>query len=458
MRPHSLIAPISIFLFLAAVAVGAYYEKKAMLEHTVVQAMEVGDEKTVAYLVDSWPSPVHMRGPSLTSWRMLQTEPYAHAQLETRPFLVMPVYQGKPTPGDTVLIWAVDSGDLDLVRVCLGRGSDLDATGAWGETALHRAAALGFTKAAELLVERGANANARTVYSQTHVVNNADGGGPPPGLEIGNLVPPRDSTPLHLAISESPKSGIAEMLIARGADVRAVDQSKKTPLHLAARRDDPRIARLLLDRGADVEARDAGGSTPLSHARTLGVAQALVAAGADVNAPGWRGQTPIIHIALEGADDMVAFLLAQGADPLARNPDNLTALHFAADREVAEMFVAQGADVNAVDAEGKTPLHYMAMWGRFEAAKYIVGRGASARAADNGGRTPLHYLANSPNKAFAELLIENGADVNAKDKSGATPLKEFMSRRPTKAKLDDEADTEALRSFIDLLRRHGATE
>jgi ankyrin repeat protein len=77
-------------------------------------------------------------------------------------------------------------------------------------------------------------------------------------------------TPLHLA-SFFGHCDLAALLLDHGADVNARSRSERfaranTPLHAAAANRQVEVARLLLERGADVNARDGSGFTPLALA------------------------------------------------------------------------------------------------------------------------------------------------------------------------------------------------
>jgi len=72
----------------------------------------------------------------------------------------------------------------------------------------------------------------------------------------------------------------ASIVLAAGADFRALDAAGRTPLHLAAAWGMEANVLALLKAGASVRSRDAGLQTPLHQARTLAVVQALVQAGA----------------------------------------------------------------------------------------------------------------------------------------------------------------------------------
>jgi ankyrin repeat protein len=69
-------------------------------------------------------------------------------------------------------------------------------------------------------------------------------------------------TPLWSACYQK-KVAVAELLIAEGADVNAKNKEGWTPLHSAARFDFTALAKSLIDKGADVNAKDDSGWTPL---------------------------------------------------------------------------------------------------------------------------------------------------------------------------------------------------
>jgi ankyrin repeat protein len=81
-------------------------------------------------------------------------------------------------------------------------------------------------------------------------------------LNVKNV---RGSTPLHLA-AINPDGTAIRVLLAAGADVKAVDEEGFTPLHMAAFHRQADHALLLLEAGADVNAKTVSGRTPLSMA------------------------------------------------------------------------------------------------------------------------------------------------------------------------------------------------
>ena len=73
------------------------------------------------------------------------------------------------------------------------------------------------------------------------------------------------NTPLHAAVAGG-RTDVALLLIQRGAEVNARDSGRHTPLHIAAENGNAAVVEALLTHGADPHAVDAEDRTPLSRA------------------------------------------------------------------------------------------------------------------------------------------------------------------------------------------------
>ena len=78
--------------------------------------------------------------------------------------------------------------------------------------------------------------------------------------------------------------GIAALLVAKGADLRAKDGRGRTPLHIAAHYGHGEITRLFVAKGAPVNAGDNEGNTPLHYA-----------VKSDIWSEGWPGRKTTIE-------------------------------------------------------------------------------------------------------------------------------------------------------------------
>ena len=143
------------------------------------------------------------------------------------------------------LFEAASAGDLDrLVELLAYDPASVDAHSADGFTALHFAAFFGRPEAARLLVNHAADVDARGTGWMT-------------------------GTPLHSAASGS-HAEVVGVLVEAGADPNARQSGGWTPLHAAARAGDVASVTLLLASGADARAVNDEGASVLEMAQGSG--------------------------------------------------------------------------------------------------------------------------------------------------------------------------------------------
>lgn len=150
------------------------------------------------------------------------------------------------------------------------------------------------------------------------------------GLDL-NYDDPKNLPPLHIAASYG-YTKIANILLEKKADINKSDSAGQTPLHHAAKNDHIEIAELLLNKKADINAGDKSGLTPLHHAainNNIGIIKLLIEKGADINKLDNMHNTPLHYAAQNNHTKAVTLLLDAHAKRDSFNNHNKTPLDLA---------------------------------------------------------------------------------------------------------------------------------
>ena len=203
--------------------------------------------------------------------------------------------------GATPLHLAVDRGYQKIAELMLEHGADVNARDKSGAAPLDEAAVRGYAALAGVLIARSAR--------------------------IDEENPERGATPLNEAAAKGNRP-IVELLLSRGADRNRRDRNGLIPLENAVRGRHLAVAELLLE-GVKPAALD-GLILEAALKGQTEIADLLIAKGANVNCRDKAGATPLHQAALKGNTDIANVLLQHGADPNAADGDGLTPLHDAA--------------------------------------------------------------------------------------------------------------------------------
>ena len=262
-----------------------------------------------------------------------------------------------------VNVWeAAATGNMMAIEQHVTAGTDVDAVDpATGSTPLNVAALLGQTGAAALLIDSGADVNAR----------NSDG-----------------NTALHTAAFFG-HTATVELLLEKGADANVQGQNLATPLDLVASTWNPDVEglyryvggllQLELDLGRIAAARPQITAILQKHSKISDTKDDIWSAAGGGDIEGIKRHMSI------GTD-------LNATDPFLGN----TPLHWAAifgRTEAAGMLIEGGADVNVKGRDGSTPLHASVFFGHTEMVKLLLGNGADASALNGSWQTPLDMVA-----------------------------------------------------------------
>ncbi len=390
--------------------------------------------------------------------------------------------------GMTALHWAVRQrrsvGDnaVTIARLLLDAGADVAAVNRQ-EDGMHPIHHCGEWMAtpdtADLLIERGADVNARAQKNRWTPLDYAVDRNRMRMIEYfrarggkrSSEIDRPDDTPARFlkAVWESDAQAVREMLAADAKLVEAVAPhpqwgGRPQSLHLTIERGDREMFDLLLDAGSPAagDNREYDGWSPLMlaiHWKRDDMRDELVRRGAPV------GLIPALML----GDD------ARVEDELRRNPwaihyaipNRGTPLHFARTRRAAELLLDAGVDMNHRDKYGNTALQAAVKLGdagrdvvalltqrggvlspvelartgdlrelqrraapdtdrgellfaaveagRVTVVRWLIRRGVDMNQPNDKGTTPLHAAAWQGRMPIVKLLVEAGADVHALD-------------------------------------------
>jgi ankyrin repeat protein len=307
--------------------------------------------------------------------------------------------------GASALMWALDS--IDIVRLLLDAGADVNAMSGFDRTPLTLAAAQpGSAPVVRLLLDRGATPGPAALASASLRGNaavvrlllaaGARDTGPAAIAALRSncrecldaIVGAQQVPPLRNAfISLLPPAGpgnpnALREAVDRGADVNVRDPKARTVLMRAAIVDTmpPEVVQLLIDRGADVHAKDPDGMTALGFARKLGntpVGDVLAKAGAAAS-PAGEPQLTFVHANTIGGAVRRSLPLLQR-----------TALQF-------------------YRKSGCVSCHHNSLTEMTVAAARRRGFGVDERSASEDLKTVVHDIETTPDQALQGIVIAGG--------------------------------------------------
>lgn len=259
----------------------------------------------------------------------------------------------------TPLFEAVRSEKKNVVAQLLKNKVRVDARGYNLETPLYTAAQLGNVDIIKMLIDHGANIEARLMQN--------------------------GRTPLYEATSEGHMKAV-ELLLQEGANIECKCEDGLTPLLEASRRGHEAVVQLLLQQGANTEVRTEEGHTSLSQAVKEGhiaVVRTLLKHGADVETPNSKNMTLLYQAAsCEGRAEIIRILLQYGANLEARDMNQRTPIFaavFKGHKENLEALLEAGSAIDSTDYWGATALLYAIRMKRESIFYYLLEKGASVR-------------------------------------------------------------------------------
>ena len=335
-------------------------------------------------------------------------------------------------PPDSPIADAAMREDIDAVRSLLREGAAVNVAQSDGMTALHWAAELGNVELVRLLVDAGADLEAPT--------------------RIGDL------TPLHIG-AEVGQSGTVRALLEAGANAESRNANGSAPLHFAAMSGSVEAVVALADYGADVNLREAKwGQTPLMFAASrnrVSAIEALINRGGDV---GITSKVVLLQrlsdqdkVANAVRDSVLSIYRAKSPDPetwaptLTQTQEALRAARAYEPVEPVEAWEVMRIDWDSAQTAGRAPtsqekagyqggltaLLHAVREGHPEAAIALLEGGADINQPSGGDlSTPINSAMINGHYDLGLELLKRGADPDmANYPSGITPLYAVINTR-----------------------------
>ena len=252
------------------------------------------------------------------------------------------------TDGTSALMAATLFGNAQMVQALIKAGADPNHAGVAGTTALMWA--VPDVAKVKLLLAGGANVNAKSESERT----------------------------AFLVAASYPRTvALLQLLLERGADLRAQDRAGANALALAVRSADVEVVRFLADRGLDPNALSAGARRAAFPRYDLPTVDYLMSKGLGsapdilVTAATWQPTETVARWIESGAN-----VNASNAAQYARTPLLTAVTSEAEGAETLKLLLDRGADPNARTTEGESALDWAIYKG--DRAKIAAARRSAA--------------------------------------------------------------------------------
>ena len=348
---------------------------------------------------------------------------------------VSDILSAQDISGATPLHEAVRYGRVDIARLLLSNGANVNAMDSIGKTPI----LLIIPNAVQqemypLLIQRGALVNPKDMYGDTvlHVATMADSPVNTLALLVSNgaVINERNKegvTPLSLAIETNHPAQV-KYYAQNGADIYAEDMEGNTPLTKALEADNIEILKMLITQ-QNISSTDSSGNTALhiavSNDAPIEYIRYLVDSGSDVNARNKNGDSVLFLTVQKNRRDAGDLLLEKNADIFATNTQNNSPLRLALTRggEVQDWLI-NSKTLNSTDGSGNRPLHYASEWHLNNAILSLIQKGAKVDAQNGNGESAVYSAVKGGDgsPSTINVLVTNGVVIDSMDKLGRDNL------------------------------------
>ncbi|XP_050548255.1 ankyrin-1 isoform X2 [Daktulosphaira vitifoliae] len=353
----------------------------------------------------------------------------------------------------TPLHLAASAGQLEVCKLLLDLGANIDATDDQGQKPIHIASQNNFPEVVQLFLQqhpqlvlactKDGNTCAHIAAMQGSVrviveLMKFDKNGV---ISARNRI--TEATPLQLA-AEGGHAQVVKVLVRAGASCSDENKAGFTAVHLAAQNGHLSVLDVLRSSQSLRISSKRLGMTALHMAAYCGQTDTVrellshipVTVKSDppsgVSVLGVlgneSGMTPLHFAAYSGNENVVRLLLnSAGVQVDAATVEcGYNALHlacFGGHVTVVGLLLSRAADLlHSSDLNGKKCLHIAATYGHYAMVEVLLGQGAEINATDKNGWTAMHCAARAGFLDVVKLLVESGASPKSETNYGASPI------------------------------------
>jgi ankyrin len=337
----------------------------------------------------------------------------------------------KSNKGNTALHIGALAGHLTIVKQLVEHGCDINAKAQGSFTPLYMAAQENNLDVLKYLLSKKADETITTeegftplavALQQQHAEIVAK------LLEVEHSKKGYKLPAMHVAVRKNDEKSTL-LLLKQNYDPNIMSSTNFTPLHVAARYGHFGIAEHLIAFGANVDQAAKNSIVPLHVAAKWGkvdISELLVTKGAKIDYKTKDGLTALHCASRNGHDLVVDKLLILNADYKIKTKSGLSALHMAAQGnhiDCSRLLLHAGIPVDDVTKDLLTPLHITAHCGHHEECKFLLDRSSNPDEKAMNGFAALHVAVKKRRiKVILLLLRGYGGDPNIATESGMTAL------------------------------------
>ncbi len=466
-------------------------------------AAEYGVEQSVMFLLQNGADINKPGGADLHISTPLQTSIFTGRHPRLFKLLLEKGALAYPKAGEfnEELCLASESGDLEIVRLLIDKGADVNFIGGrWGtplQASVIRRPDKERGEIAKLLIQEGAKVNL-TDPARPRLSSALESAAVSGYLSLVKLLLKEGAclaqgqSDFGCALTAAAAGGresIVQFLLDTNAEIDFSSKRYGSALHAAAENGNLKVVKLLLARGADVNQTGGRYHTALQAAtipffgrgnggNAFEVFQTLVEHGAEINKVGGKFGSALHSAAFKGFDSAVHVLIEKGANLNAFGGVYGYPLQAAASMEhdnkyfpyhdkefynlsTVEKLLDSGADVNALGGRSGSALRAAALVGNEDVVKLLLARGADVNldfkqrgtalaAAVSLGRSNnddeyIYRRKDRPESWFrnmVRMLLDSGAVVDGKVMEAATAAGDEKIISMLKEKFDESTVTD----------------